>query len=145
MESKEEEVELSEKTPPATDSTEDDVIVHEVKGSETLVSIAARYDTTPSLLAQHNRLSSRLIFPGQKLKIPPKNAATPPPATATAAAAGVKKPKPPGPATPYPEEPEMVDSQFIRVNVRHITDGKGTHCLLKHLDWSFEKILLCFT
>ena len=129
MESKEEEVELSEKT-PATDSTEDDVIVHEVKGSETLVSIAARYDTTPSLLAQHNRLSSRLIFPGQKLKIPPKNAAPqPPPAatTATAAAAGVKKPKPPGgPATPYPEEPEMVDSQFIRVNVRHITDGKGT-------------------
>ena len=26
----------------------------------------------------------------------------------------------------YPEEPEMVDTQFVRVNVRHITDGKGT-------------------
>ena len=84
-------------------------VVHEVSGSETLNSIAAKYDTIPSRLAEHNKLSSRLIFPGQKLRIPPPEPAKPPP-----------------PAKPvYPEEPEMIDPQFVRLNVRHITDGKG--------------------
>jgi len=100
--------------------------LHEVKGSETLNSIAAAYNTTPSLLAQHNRLTSRLIFPGQKLRVPPEKKKE---------EGGVKgqdeeplqgyrkmeKPK----AVIYKEEAELIDSQFVRVNVRHITDGKG--------------------
>ena len=114
-----EEVELREKA-----SAKEDDKVHEVKGSETLVSIAARYDTTPSVLAQHNRLSSRLIFPGQKLKVPPKVPTPPPNPPAPAEEKPVKKAKPPA-APVYPDEPEMVDDQFVRLNVRHITDGKG--------------------
>lgn len=74
-----EEVELREKASAKEEEEleRDDVkeVVHEVKDSENLVSLAARYDTTPSVLAQYNRLSTRLIFAGQKLKIPPK---TPP-------------------------------------------------------------------
>ena len=44
---------------------------HEVKSGDTWNSIAAFYDTTPSFLAQTNRMStSKLLFPGVKLKIP---------------------------------------------------------------------------
>eukprot|EP00800_Vazella_pourtalesii_P018255 TRINITY_DN578_c0_g3_i1.p1 TRINITY_DN578_c0_g3~~TRINITY_DN578_c0_g3_i1.p1 ORF type:complete len:533 (+),score=132.23 TRINITY_DN578_c0_g3_i1:624-2222(+) len=43
---------------------------HLVGPSESLASIAIRYNSTPSELAQLNKLSSHMIFPGQKLKIP---------------------------------------------------------------------------
>ena len=44
---------------------------HVVKDRETLNSIAAFYDLTPSHLAQTNRLSSSsFLFPGKKLVIP---------------------------------------------------------------------------
>ena len=49
---------------PPTDSE------HLVGLSESLASIAIRYNSTPSELAQLNKLSSHMIFPGQKLKIP---------------------------------------------------------------------------
>ena len=45
---------LAEETDPYT-----------VRGSDTLTSVAARFDTTPSELASLNKLHSRLIFPGQ--------------------------------------------------------------------------------
>ena len=71
-------------------------------------------------LKQHNRLSSGLIFPGQILKIPPQEPDKPP---------ELKKDnnKMPGRKTsaPIPEEPEIFDSQFVKVNVRFITEGKG--------------------
>lgn len=80
-------------------------VVHEVGSNETLLSIAARYDVTPSQLAQFNRLNSRYVFPGQRLRIPP-----PEPEEKQAE-----------------EEPEMYDDpQFIRLNVRHLTEDHGT-------------------
>ncbi|GFS79686.1 nuclear receptor coactivator 7 [Trichonephila clavipes] len=36
-----------------------------VEASDTLAGIAARFDTTPSELAKLNRLSARMVFPGQ--------------------------------------------------------------------------------
>ena len=71
-------------------------------------------------MKQHNRLSSGLIFPGQILKIPPQEPDKPP---------ELKKDnnKVPGrkASAPIPEEPEIFDSQFVKVNVRFITEGKG--------------------
>ncbi|XP_060065002.1 nuclear receptor coactivator 7-like [Ylistrum balloti] len=43
---------------------------YSVKDSDTLESIAAFFDTTPSELKKLNRLTSRLIFPGQVLFVP---------------------------------------------------------------------------
>jgi LysM repeat protein len=97
---------------------------HSVKDRETLNSIAAFYDTTPSALAQYNKMgSSRFIFPGKLLKIPPKEKPPPPPS-----------PPPPPPSPPPQKKPvrhvvvgeeEIVERQFVKINVRHITDGKG--------------------
>lgn len=52
-----------------------------MKASDTLTSVAARFDTTPSELAKMNRLATRLVFPGQVLYVPDKRPAgstTPP-------------------------------------------------------------------
>ncbi|XP_022183710.1 oxidation resistance protein 1 isoform X4 [Myzus persicae] len=47
-------------------------ITYKVEASDTLTSVAARFDTTPSELAILNRLSSRTLFPGQILRVPDK-------------------------------------------------------------------------
>ncbi|XP_025419082.1 oxidation resistance protein 1 isoform X3 [Sipha flava] len=47
-------------------------ITYKVEASDTLTSVAARFDTTPSELAILNRLSSRTLFPGQALRVPDK-------------------------------------------------------------------------
>ncbi|XP_022257322.1 oxidation resistance protein 1-like isoform X1 [Limulus polyphemus] len=49
-----------------------DTFKYTVGGQDTLTSIAARFDTTPSELTKINRLTSRLIFSGQILYIPKK-------------------------------------------------------------------------
>ncbi|XP_042882971.1 oxidation resistance protein 1-like [Penaeus japonicus] len=46
-----------------------------VSANDTLTSIAARFDTTPSELTKINRLSTRFLFPGQVLAVPDKSAA----------------------------------------------------------------------
>ena len=80
---------------------------HIVKDRETVASIAAMYDVTPSELVQTNKLGmSRMVFPGQVLRIP----SPPPPA-----------PPPPEPAP----DVEIVEYQFIKLKVRHITSGRG--------------------
>ncbi|CAG0885014.1 unnamed protein product [Darwinula stevensoni] len=43
---------------------------YKVESSDTLTSIAAKFHLTPSELAKMNRLSSRLVFPGQLLYVP---------------------------------------------------------------------------
>ncbi|XP_026678581.1 uncharacterized protein LOC113466943 [Diaphorina citri] len=43
-----------------------------VEASDTLTSVAARFDTTPSELAILNRLHSRTVFPGQVIRVPEK-------------------------------------------------------------------------
>ena len=80
---------------------------HVVRDRETLASIAALHDVTPSELVSHNKLGmSRMVFPGQVLRIPP--------------------PPPPPPPPPDPvAEVEIVEYQFIKLRVRHITSGRG--------------------
>lgn len=39
---------------------------------DTLTSVAARFDTTPSELSKLNRLGSTFIYPGQQLWVPTK-------------------------------------------------------------------------
>ncbi|XP_050039473.1 uncharacterized protein [Dermacentor andersoni] len=48
-------------------------IEYVVKASDTLAGIAARFECTPGELTTMNRLTSRLIFPGQTLYIPIKD------------------------------------------------------------------------
>ncbi|XP_022244295.1 oxidation resistance protein 1-like isoform X2 [Limulus polyphemus] len=50
-----------------------DTFEYIVNAKDTLTGIAARFDTTPSELTKLNRLTSRLIFPGQVLYIPEKS------------------------------------------------------------------------
>ncbi|KAB7504910.1 hypothetical protein Anas_00343 [Armadillidium nasatum] len=47
----------------------------QVQANDTLMSIAARFDTTPSELTKMNRLSTRFLFPGQILTVPDKGGA----------------------------------------------------------------------
>ncbi|XP_076058334.1 TLD domain-containing protein mustard isoform X5 [Oratosquilla oratoria] len=48
-----------------------------VRSTDTLTSIAARFDTTPSELSKLNRLATRFLFPGQILVVPDKPSQTP--------------------------------------------------------------------
>jgi len=86
-----------------------------VKDGDTINKIAAMHDTTPTKLAQMNKMSgSRFVFPGQILKLPPP-----------------EPPKPPEPTIDWPPEPiidkDVVDltNNFVRINVKHITEGRG--------------------
>eukprot|EP00095_Tigriopus_kingsejongensis_P000312 maker-scaffold292_size219010-snap-gene-0.23 protein:Tk00312 transcript:maker-scaffold292_size219010-snap-gene-0.23-mRNA-1 annotation:"oxidation resistance protein 1-like isoform x4" len=90
---------------------------HVVEADQCLRSIAALYDVTPSSLAQVNRLanSASMVFPGQTIRLP---AASPPPTPTPPPA-----PKPRRPS--LVEDDEIVDKHFIKINVRHITDGAG--------------------
>ena len=45
-------------------------VEHVVDLSETLESISAKYDATPSELMKINRLALRMVFPGQRIFIP---------------------------------------------------------------------------
>ena len=83
---------------------------HTVQDRETVSSIAAMYDVTPSELRQENKLGmSRLVFPGQVLRVPPP----PPP------------PPPPDPVKEDKEVMDIIEYQFIKLRVRHITHGRG--------------------
>ncbi|GLH04464.1 uncharacterized protein LOC113466943, partial [Gryllus bimaculatus] len=55
------------KAPPVNTTT------YTVSAHDTLTSVAARFDTTPSELAEINRLATRLVFPGQVLQVPLKD------------------------------------------------------------------------
>ncbi|XP_058450758.1 oxidation resistance protein 1 isoform X19 [Malaya genurostris] len=48
-------------------------ISYTVKDRDTLTSLAARFETTPSELTQLNRLASSFIYPGQQLLVPDKS------------------------------------------------------------------------
>jgi len=47
---------------------------YDVKSSDTISSIALRFNTTPTVLSRLNHLSSSLLFPGQTLFVPDKSA-----------------------------------------------------------------------
>lgn len=44
----------------------------QARDRDTLTSLAARFDTTPSELAKLNRLATQMIFAGQALLVPDK-------------------------------------------------------------------------
>lgn len=48
----------------------------QVSANDTLTSIAARFDTTPSELTKLNKLSTRFVYPGQVITVPDKATVT---------------------------------------------------------------------
>ena len=87
-----------------------DLELYTVLDGDSLNKIAAMHDTTPSKLAQINKMASTraYIFPGQVLKLP--------------------HPEPPKPPTPEPViDKDVIDlsNNFVRVNVKHLTEGRG--------------------
>ncbi|XP_064597789.1 LOW QUALITY PROTEIN: oxidation resistance protein 1-like [Liolophura sinensis] len=145
-------------------------IEYQVQVSNTLESIAAQFDTTPSELAKLNKLPSRMIFPGQVIYVPDPNHDS-----GSELSASPPVPSPPATFLPQEDKPRMdvpiikmadrpptkvpghVERQtsqsslpdtddlpprklseeeakeldqecyerFIKVNVKHITDGQG--------------------
>ncbi|KAL0103367.1 hypothetical protein PUN28_017552 [Cardiocondyla obscurior] len=134
-------------------------IAYTVGDRDTLTSVAARFDTTPSELSKLNRLGSTFIYSGQQLWVPAKGEGRPGGGTAADAPS-------PDPCHDHesqddlpPEEKELLDNlrpvspkpghmeriktplgtsgatvyedeqpfreRFLKINVRHITDGQG--------------------
>ncbi|XP_032676394.1 oxidation resistance protein 1 isoform X6 [Odontomachus brunneus] len=134
-------------------------IAYTVGDRDTLTSVAARFDTTPSELSKLNRLGSTFIYSGQQLWVPAKGEGRPGGGTTTDAPS-------PDPCHDHesqddlpPEEKELLDNlrpvspkpghmeriktplgtssvgteedeqpfreRFLKINVRHITDGQG--------------------
>ncbi|XP_020287572.1 nuclear receptor coactivator 7 isoform X3 [Pseudomyrmex gracilis] len=134
-------------------------IAYTVGDRDTLTSVAARFDTTPSELSKLNRLGSTFIYSGQQLWVPAKGEGRPGSGSATDAPS-------PDPCHDHesqddlpPEEKELLDNlrpvspkpghmervktplgtssataneddqpfkeRFLKINVRHITDGQG--------------------
>ncbi|XP_076760170.1 TLD domain-containing protein mustard isoform X3 [Xylocopa sonorina] len=134
------------------------IIPYTVGDRDTLTSVAARFDTTPSELSKFNRLGSTFIYPGQQLWIPVEGEGR--------TKAGTTDAPSPVPCHDHdsqddlpPEEKELLDSlrpvspkpshmervktplgvtstvieeeeqpfkeRFLKINVRHITDGQG--------------------
>ncbi|KAM7360389.1 nuclear receptor coactivator 7-like isoform 3-T3 [Cochliomyia hominivorax] len=133
-----------------------------VGNRDTLTSVAARFDTTPSELTHLNRLNSSFIYPGQQLLVPDKSAkdnvstSSTDDKTGGSSASGKSSPierklsaeeqtedilESLRPGSPKPGHIERVDStgrtdanktddpvitqRFLKINVRHITDGQG--------------------
>ncbi|XP_044011075.1 oxidation resistance protein 1-like isoform X19 [Aphidius gifuensis] len=127
---------------------------------DTLTSVAARFDTTPSELSKLNRLGSTFVYPGQKLWVPTKGEAR---SGSQASQIDTSSPDPSHdhdsqddlppeekellgnlrPSSPKPGHMERVKTpldknneamneetpayreRFLKINVRHITDGQG--------------------
>ncbi|XP_065172063.1 nuclear receptor coactivator 7 isoform X11 [Atheta coriaria] len=121
-----------------------------VADRDTLTSLAARFDTTPSELTKLNRLGTPYIFPGQQLFVPVRvpvdndsDASTPIEESHDELPADEKElldnlrpvsPKPghverirtpSGPTDIIAEEESAIYKRFLKINVRHITDGQG--------------------
>ncbi|THD24687.1 hypothetical protein D915_004594 [Fasciola hepatica] len=57
-------------TPQARGLSQYPTVEYQVKSGDTLTSVAARFDITPSELCRVNRLFCRSLFPGQQIKVP---------------------------------------------------------------------------
>ncbi|XP_043275904.1 nuclear receptor coactivator 7 isoform X4 [Venturia canescens] len=137
----------------------ENTIAYTVGDRDTLISVAARFDTTPSELTKLNRLGSTFVYPGQQLWVPTKGEAHP------GAGSGPAAPSPDPcrdhhdtqddlpaeerdlldtlrPVSPKPGHMERIKTpqnssatidedepayreRFLKINVRHITDGQG--------------------
>ncbi len=95
-----------------SESDENVIKTYTVKDGDTLTKIAAMHDTTPTKLAQFNKMfGAKMVFSGMVLKLPP--------------------PEPPKPPSPKPEPPKLdkdivdISNKFVRLNCRHITEASG--------------------
>ncbi|KFM79595.1 Nuclear receptor coactivator 7, partial [Stegodyphus mimosarum] len=106
---------------------------YKVEANDTLAGIAARFDTTPSELAKLNRLSARIVFPGQLLFVPEKRNRAPE-ATENQETTDSLAP----PQDDRERRPSVTDAlripyrrpsershRFLKVKARHFTDGQG--------------------
>lgn len=127
--------------------------LYTVADRDTLTSVAARFDTTPSELTKLNRLATPYIFPGQQLYVPNRET-TENDSEGSTPVEDFHDDLPPEekellenlrPVSPKPGHVERVrtpsctqgstdhDDQesavfrerFLKINVRHITDGQG--------------------
>ncbi|XP_046604127.1 nuclear receptor coactivator 7 isoform X3 [Neodiprion virginianus] len=139
-----------------------ETVPYTVSDRDTLTSIAARFDTTPSELTKLNRLGSTFVYPGLQLRVPAKGEGR----NRTSVGAVASDSPSPDPNFDHeshddlpPEEKELLDNlrpvspkpghmeriktpvghtnvtgdedeqpfkeRFLRINVRHITDGQG--------------------
>ncbi|XP_016837980.1 oxidation resistance protein 1 isoform X4 [Nasonia vitripennis] len=132
-------------------------IAYTVGDRDTLTSVAARFDTTPSELSKLNRLGSTFVYPGQQLWVPTKGEGAPGDgkSDSTGSDAGHEhegqdelpaeekellnnlrpvSPKPGllervktplGSANAMDEDVQPYKERFLKITVRHITDGQG--------------------
>ncbi|KAJ8916218.1 hypothetical protein NQ315_016357 [Exocentrus adspersus] len=137
------------KTGPPENTT-----LYTVADRDTLTSVAARFDTTPSELTKLNRLATPYIFPGQQIYVPNRDNAenesegsTPvedlhddlppeekellenlrPVSPKPGHVERVRTPSCPAGSSTEAEDQEtaVFRERFLKINVRHITDGQG--------------------
>ncbi|XP_077288799.1 TLD domain-containing protein mustard isoform X18 [Arctopsyche grandis] len=110
-----------------------------VQDRDTLTSVAARFDTTPSELSKLNRLGTNFIFPSQNLLVPDKTDDSTkedaPSEGGEQGSDGSSHQNVPSQEKDIldnlrPVSPELPSSpaapqRFLKINVRHITDGQG--------------------
>ncbi|XP_063696016.1 oxidation resistance protein 1 isoform X3 [Culicoides brevitarsis] len=136
-------------------------ITYTVGDRDTLTSVAARFDTTPSELTQLNRLGSSFIYPGQTLQVPDKSKkidsddatseassehlphatdelpidekelleglrpTSPRPGHIERVISPAGAPSAAGTTEDGNDEDQVLVQRFLKINVRHITDGQG--------------------
>ncbi|XP_063547287.1 nuclear receptor coactivator 7 isoform X4 [Cydia strobilella] len=116
-------------------------ITYTVRDRDTLTSLAARFDTTPSELTKLNRLATQFIFPGQRLLVPDKKKGGEKDSDGPSESGDNTSESTVGPPSEPAQEKEILDSlrpvspeaptssnapqRFLKINVRHITDGQG--------------------
>ncbi|XP_044750372.1 nuclear receptor coactivator 7 isoform X3 [Coccinella septempunctata] len=126
--------------------------LYTVVDRDTLTSVAARFDTTPTELTKLNRLATPYIFPGQQLYVPLRETveeesegSTPveeahedlpkdekdlldtlrPASPKPGHVERVRTPSYAQSSTERDEESPIFRERFLKINVRHITDGQG--------------------
>ncbi|XP_049887379.1 oxidation resistance protein 1 isoform X3 [Pectinophora gossypiella] len=116
-------------------------MTYTVRDRDTLTSVAARFDTTPSELTKLNRLATQFIFPGQNLLVPDKRKDGDKESDGPSESGDNTSESTQGAPSEPAQEKEILDSlrpvspdapasssapqRFLKINVRHITDGQG--------------------
>ncbi|CAK1548396.1 unnamed protein product [Leptosia nina] len=116
-------------------------MTYTVRDRDTLTSLAARFDTTPSELTKLNRLATQFIFPGQTLLVPDKRKDGDKESDGPSESGDNTSESTQGAPSEPAQEKEILDNlrpvspeapasssapqRFLKINVRHITDGQG--------------------
>ncbi|CAB3237511.1 unnamed protein product [Arctia plantaginis] len=116
-------------------------MTYTVRDRDTLTSLAARFDTTPSELTKLNRLATQFIFRGQTLLVPDKRKDGDKDSDGPSESGDNTSESTQGAPSEPAQEKEILDSlrpvspeapscssapqRFLKINVRHITDGQG--------------------